>query len=80
MKKLLIVPILALVVSTAFAQTPEKTGSLLWRISGNNLAQPSYVFGTHHLFPLSFLETVSGLNSHLKTHSRLLANWLWAMI
>ena len=66
MKKLLIVPILALVVSTAFAQTPEKTGSLLWRISGNNLAQPSYVFGTHHLFPLSFLETVSGLNSALE--------------
>jgi len=63
MKKLFIVPILALVMNTAFAQAnSEKTGSLLWRISGNNLAQPSYIFGTHHLFPLSFLETVSGLN------------------
>ncbi|MCL2414430.1 MAG: TraB/GumN family protein [Bacteroidales bacterium] len=67
MKKLLIVPILALIMNTAFAQAnPEKTGSLLWRISGNNLTQPSYIFGTHHLFPLSFLETVSGLNAALE--------------
>jgi len=64
MKKLFLVPILALVMQTSFAQAnSEKTGSLLWRISGNNLAQPSYVFGTHHLFPLRFLETVSGLNA-----------------
>ena len=35
---------------------------LLWRISGNGLTQPSYLFGTHHLVPVSFLETVSGLS------------------
>jgi uncharacterized protein YbaP (TraB family) len=36
--------------------------SLLWKVSGNGLAKPSYIFGTHHLIPLSFLETVNGLN------------------
>lgn len=34
--------------------------SLLWRVSGNGLAQPSYLFGTHHLVPVSFLDSVSG--------------------
>lgn len=37
------------------------TGSLLWRISGNGLEQPSYLFGTHHLVPVSFLDSVSGV-------------------
>jgi uncharacterized protein YbaP (TraB family) len=36
--------------------------SLLWKVSGNGLEKPSYLFGTHHLVPLSFLETVNGLN------------------
>jgi len=66
MKKLLILPIVLFLATATFAQNSEKTGALLWRISGNNLAQPSYVFGTHHLFPLSFLETVSGLNAALE--------------
>jgi uncharacterized protein YbaP (TraB family) len=36
--------------------------SLLWKVSGNGLVKPSYIFGTHHLVPLSFLDTVNGLN------------------
>jgi uncharacterized protein YbaP (TraB family) len=40
--------------------TPEN--SLLWRISGNGLAQPSYLFGTHHLVPISFLDGIYGLS------------------
>jgi uncharacterized protein YbaP (TraB family) len=35
---------------------------LLWRVSGNGLEKPSYLFGTHHLALLSFLESVNGLN------------------
>ncbi|MCL2682111.1 MAG: TraB/GumN family protein [Bacteroidales bacterium] len=62
MKKIFIIPILVFFVSLTFAQTgTEKTGSLLWKISGNGLTQPSYIFGTHHLFPLSFLDNVAGL-------------------
>jgi len=31
---------------------------LLWKIEGNDLSKPSYLFGTHHLIPVSFLEQV----------------------
>ena len=60
MKKILLFPMLILFVFTVSAQNAEKTGSLLWKISGNGLAQPSYIFGTHHLFPVSFLDSVAG--------------------
>jgi hypothetical protein len=31
---------------------------LLWEVSGNKLKQPSYIFGTHHLVPSEFLDSV----------------------
>ncbi|NDP20366.1 MAG: TraB/GumN family protein [Paludibacter sp.] len=34
---------------------------LLWKITGNGLKHPSYLFGTHHLIPLQFLDSVPGL-------------------
>jgi len=34
---------------------------LLWKIEGNGLSQPSYLFGTHHLIPVSFLENVPSI-------------------
>ena len=61
MKRLFIIPLLILFIFTVSAQSAEKTGSLLWKISGNGLAQPSYIFGTHHLFPISFLDSVAGV-------------------
>lgn len=33
---------------------------LLWKISGNGLSKPSYVFGTHHLAPISILDSIQG--------------------
>ena len=49
-------------VSAVSAQNPaEKTGSLLWKVSGNGLTAPSYIFGTHHAFPVSFLDSVAGV-------------------
>lgn len=36
------------------------SGSVLWKISGKNLKEPSYVLGTHHLIDTTFLETVKG--------------------
>ena len=47
---------------TASSQNTSGENSLLWRISGNGLASPSYLFGTHHLTPLSILDRVPGLN------------------
>ena len=62
MKKIFLIPILIFFVNTVSAQeSSEKTGALLWEISGNGLTQSSYIFGTHHLFPISFLDSVAGL-------------------
>ena len=58
---MLLIPMLAIFVLAVSAQNTEKTGSLLWKISGNGLAQPSFIFGTHHLYPVSFLDNVAGL-------------------
>ena len=46
---------------TACANTTGETNALLWKISGNGLEFPSYLFGTHHLVPLSFLDSIIGL-------------------
>lgn len=32
--------------------------SLLWKVSGNGLQKPSYLFGTNHVFPSVFLDSV----------------------
>ncbi|MDD3727014.1 MAG: TraB/GumN family protein [Dysgonamonadaceae bacterium] len=47
--------------SCANSQTKQETG-LLWKISGNNLEEPSYLFGTHHLVPISYLDSIDGLD------------------
>ena len=53
-KKILILFVLLVSFSTTQAQ-------LLWKISGNGLKHPSYLFGTHHLIPIQFLDSVPGL-------------------
>lgn len=40
-----------------------KDNSLLWKVSGNGLSQPSYIFGTHHLAPTAFLDSVAGIET-----------------
>lgn len=35
---------------------------LLWKISGNGLEKPSYLFGTHHIAPVSVIDSVPGMN------------------
>ncbi|MFD1144815.1 TraB/GumN family protein [Larkinella insperata] len=42
--------LLLLVSTTAFSQ------SLLWKVSGNGLKQPSYLFGTYHILKDSYLK------------------------
>lgn len=41
------------------AQTSRKN-ALLWKISGNGLQKPSYLFGTHHLSSLSICDSIKG--------------------
>lgn len=38
---------------------------LLFKISGNGLAAPSYVIGTHHLAPRAFIDSIAGLQEAL---------------
>lgn len=49
MKKSIIVSVLLSIASTLSAQ-------VLYRVEGNGLQQPSYLFGTHHLAPLSKID------------------------
>lgn len=38
---------------------------LLWKVSGNGLKAPSYIFGTHHVAPPSVVDSVPGLSEAL---------------
>ena len=60
MKRILSTILVLAVSATAFAQNNKFTGALLWKISGNNLDEPSYILGTHHLTDGSFTETIPG--------------------
>ncbi len=47
MKKLII----ALLVLVSVNLTAQNNNSLLWKVTGNELSQPSYIFGTIHMIP-----------------------------
>lgn len=55
MKKNILILILLL---TSFSAMQAQ---LLWKVSGKGLKHPSYLFGTHHLIPIQFLDSVPGL-------------------
>ncbi len=58
--------LLLVITQISIAQNSDKyTGSLLWKISGNNLNQPSYILGTHHLAHVSFVDSIAGLKKTL---------------
>ena len=38
---------------------------LLWKVSGNGLSKPSYLMGTHHVAPVSILDSVAGFEEAL---------------
>ena len=52
MKRLIGILLLACITLGAHAQ-------LLWKISGNGLSKPSYLFGTYHLSPLSIKDSIA---------------------
>ena len=59
MKKIL----LSIIVSAV--STLACNAQLLWEISGNGLDKPSYLFGTHHIAPISVLDSVPDFNKAL---------------
>lgn len=44
---------------------------LLWKISGKGLEQPSYVFGTYHLSPLSIKDSINGMSQAINETKQL---------
>lgn len=60
--------LLALLLAPAlYAQQPS---SLLWKVSGNGLQQPSYLFGTFHILCKADFPVSAGLENTLKTCTR----------
>lgn len=56
MKKFLVLAAMIVAAVSANAQ-------LLWKVSGNDAKDASYLFGTHHIAPVSLLDSISGLSS-----------------
>jgi len=59
MKKIL----LTLFIITTCSLISKSIGlerGILWRISGNGLTKPSYIFGTHHIFSEKILDSIPG--------------------
>lgn len=44
---------------------------LLWKISGNGMKAPSYLFGTHHVSPLSICDSIAGFEEAFDSCSQL---------
>ena len=55
MKRLTLVLALVLVAFMTQAQ-------LLWKVTGNGLGRPSYIFGTHHMAPSTLIDQVKGMS------------------
>lgn len=62
-KKSLLVLVALFMMLSCTGQSKIDPNSLLWKISENGLKEPSYLFGTHHLVPTTFLDSVPGLKT-----------------
>lgn len=60
-KILFVVTTLCILCSCSLSLSSGKEKSLLWEITGNGMLKPSYLFGTHHLAPISFLDSIPGI-------------------
>ncbi len=54
-----------LLVVAAAAVALSAWSQLLWRVDGNGLSKPSYLMGTHHMAPASFIDSIRGLGDAL---------------
>lgn len=55
MKKIIIIALLLLFTAAG------TQAQLLYKISGKGLKQPSYILGTYHLAPISFVDSIKGI-------------------
>ena len=45
---------------------------LLWKITGKGLKTPSYLMGTHHLAPLSIIDSIKGMQTALNSTTQVI--------
>lgn len=62
--------ITCIVFQTGFAQKSDE--SLLWRVSGNGLAKPSYLFGTFHLMGSEYIDSLSMVKARFDSANTLI--------
>ena len=55
---------LALMVAVLMLAVASQA-QLLWKVSGNGLARPSYIMGTYHFAPASMMEKIPGMQQAL---------------
>lgn len=55
MKRVYIMLALVMIALAGHAQ-------LLWKVSGNGLGRPSYIFGTYHMAPSSMIDRIAGID------------------
>lgn len=68
MKKLIFTLPLIFATFTVHGQNCDRfTGSLLWKITGNGLESPCYIFGTHHMAEVSFAQNYPGFSDALES-------------
>lgn len=56
-----------LLTLAAVATAVSMNAQLLWKVSGNGLEKPSYIMGTHHVAPLSVLDSIKGFDEALSS-------------
>ncbi|MDE6316299.1 MAG: TraB/GumN family protein, partial [Muribaculaceae bacterium] len=54
--------LLAALLSLTLGMTGA-SAQLLWKVTGNGIKEATYLFGTHHLAPVSMLDSVAGFDS-----------------
>jgi uncharacterized protein YbaP (TraB family) len=68
MKKNFLLALLCLVTSaTLFPQKNISDNSLLWKVTGNGLKKPTYLFGTFHLLANAYADTLPGVITAYKS-------------
>lgn len=51
---------LLLILCTVLAALAGVNAQLLWKVEGKGLQKPSYLLGTHHFIPASFIDSIAG--------------------
>lgn len=79
MKKTIFLILLVVACFNLSAQTNSKfTGALLWKISGKDLSEPSYIFGSHHIIDKEFLDSINGFDKAFNETKQVVGELLMA--